>query len=108
MPTEQPPRVIVTRPTGQAAQWVQALQAQGFAAHSFALIEIADALQPAQRQALQARVATPGAFDACMWVSANAVSHFYQSNLPLAQQNIAQAAINLVVVTGWSIVSRSF
>jgi uroporphyrinogen-III synthase len=97
MPAAHPPRVIVTRPAGQAAQWVQALQAQGFDAHSFALIEIADALQPAQRQALQTHVGTPGALDACMWVSANAVSYFYQSNTPLAQQNIARAAINLVV-----------
>jgi uroporphyrinogen-III synthase len=90
-------RVIVTRPAGQAAHWVQTLQAQGFDAHSFPLIEISDALPADQRQALQERVAEPAAFDVCMWVSSNAVSYFYKQNWPLAQKNIARAATNLIV-----------
>jgi uroporphyrinogen-III synthase len=99
MPADQPLRVIVTRPAGQAAPWVQALQAQGLDAQSFPLIEIRPALQPAQLQALQARMGSQGSWDVCMWVSANAVAYFYQQNWPLAQQNVAQAAINSIVKT---------
>jgi uroporphyrinogen-III synthase len=90
----QAPRVIVTRPAEQAQQWVDALGAQGWQAQSFPLIEIADALDDVQRQALHARAAQ---MDVCMWVSSNAVGHFYQRNRPLAQQNNAQAAINKIV-----------
>jgi uroporphyrinogen-III synthase len=88
------PRVIVTRPAAQAAQWANALTAQGFDAHSFPLIEIADALQPAQRQALHARAAQA---DVCMWVSSNAVGYFFETNRPVTQVNPAQAAIELIV-----------
>ncbi len=87
-------RVIVTRPAAQAAQWVDALSAQGFDAHSFPLIEIADALQPEQRQALHARAAQA---DVCMWVSSNAVGYFFETNRPVTQVNPAQAAIELIV-----------
>jgi uroporphyrinogen-III synthase len=100
MPAQQPLRVIVTRPAGQAAPWVQALQAQGLDAQSFPLIEIRPALQPDALQALHRRMAQQTAWDACMWVSANAVSYFYQQNRPLAQQNVAQAATNLIVNDG--------
>jgi uroporphyrinogen-III synthase len=87
-------RVIVTRPADQARQWVDALTAQGWQAQSFPLIEIADALDDAQRQALHVRAAQ---MDVCMWVSSNAVSYFYQQKRPLAQENSAQAAINIIV-----------
>ena len=97
MPERQPLRVIVTRPAGQAAPWVQALQAQGFDAQSFPLIEIRPALQSAALHALHVRMAQQTAWDVCMWVSANAVSYFYQQNRPLAQWNVAQAATNLIV-----------
>ncbi len=90
----QPLRAIVTRPAGQAAQWVDGLTAQGIAAHSFPLIDIADALSDIQRQTLQARAAQ---MDVCMWVSANAVSYFFKPNQAVDQQNIAGAAINSVV-----------
>ena len=87
-------RVIVTRPAAQAAQWVNALTAQGFDAHSFPLIQIADALPPAQRTALHARAAQ---MDVCMWVSSNAVGYFFDQNGLLTQVNTAQAAIKLIV-----------
>jgi uroporphyrinogen-III synthase len=89
-------RVIVTRPAAQAVQWVDALTAHGFDAQSFPLIEIADALQPAQRQALHARAAQ---VDVCMWVSSNAVGYFFETNRPVTQVNPAQAAIELIVNT---------
>jgi uroporphyrinogen-III synthase len=88
------PRAIVTRPAGQAAQWVAGLSAQGIAAQSFPLIDIADGLSPQQRQALHLHASQA---DVCMWVSANAVSYFFKPNQALAQQNIAGAAINSVV-----------
>jgi uroporphyrinogen-III synthase len=87
-------RAIVTRPAGQAAQWVVGLTALGIAAHSFPLIDIADALSDVQRQALRARAAQA---DVCMWVSANAVDYFFKLNQAVAHQNIAGAAINNVV-----------
>ncbi len=89
-----PPRIIVTRPAEQAQQWVDVLAAQGLQAQSFPLIEIADALDDAQRSALHAHAAQ---MDVCMWVSSNAVHHFFKQNRPLAQQNDAQAAINNIV-----------
>jgi uroporphyrinogen-III synthase len=95
------PRVIVTRPAQQAGAWVQGLQAQGLPAQSFPLIEISAALQSEQRAALQARVLDAGEFAVCMWVSANAVHHFYQSNTAAGQLNIAQAAIKSVAISGY-------
>jgi uroporphyrinogen-III synthase len=91
---DKPLRVIVTRPADQARPWVDDLTAQGWQAQSFPLIEIADALDEAQRSALHARAAQ---MDVCMWVSSNAVSHFYQQKRPLAQVNTARAAINNIV-----------
>ena len=89
-----PLRAIVTRPAGQAAQWVAGFSAQGISAHSFPLIDIADALSDVERQALQVRAAQA---DVCMWVSANAVAFFFKSNQALAMENIAEVAISSVV-----------
>jgi uroporphyrinogen-III synthase len=90
------PRVILTRPAGQADAWVQGLKAQGFDAQSFPLIEIADALQPQQRTALHTRVFVQREFAVCMWVSANAVNYFFQSNMPLVPITRTQAAPQLI------------
>jgi uroporphyrinogen-III synthase len=94
MAMAQPLRAIVTRPARPAAQWVQGLNAQGIVAQSFPLIDIADALSPEQRQAWHLRAAQ---MDVCMWVSSNAVNYFFKQNQALAQQNIAEEAINSVV-----------
>jgi uroporphyrinogen-III synthase len=90
------PRVIVTRPAAQAGAWVQGLQAQGLQVQSFPLIEISAALHSERRALLQARVLEAGEFAVCMWVSANAVHYFFQSNRAAGHLNIAQAAIKLV------------
>jgi uroporphyrinogen-III synthase len=89
-----PVRIIVTRPAAQAAQWVDALIAQGLNASSFPLIEIADALSPAQRVQLAQRAAQA---DVCMWVSANAVSGFWKKNGQFSDVDIAKYAINNIV-----------
>lgn len=95
-----PERVIVTRPAGQADAWVQGLKAQGLHAQSFPLIEIADGLAPPARAALQSRVFTLPEFAVCMWVSANAVNYFFQSNQAASQLNRAQAAHeNIATIT---------
>jgi uroporphyrinogen-III synthase len=89
-----PARIIITRPVLQAAQWVDALNAQGLSASSFPLIEIADALSPAQRAQLQQRAAQA---DVCMWVSANAVSYFWKKNGQFSDVDIEKLAINNIV-----------
>ena len=67
------PRVLVTRPDGQAQAWAEALRAQGIAAEAFPLIEIAPLADPAPVQAAWCSVADCAAL---MFVSANAVTHF--------------------------------
>ncbi len=89
-----PVRIIVTRPALQAVQWVDALNAQGLCASSFALIEIADALSPAQRAQLHQRAAQA---DVCMWVSANAVSYFWKKKEQFSDVDTAKYAINSIV-----------
>lgn len=67
-------RLIVTRPAAQAAAWVQQLQALGHSAQALPLIEIGAVADPAPVQA--AWRGLPGK-DLVMFVSANAVAHFF-------------------------------
>jgi uroporphyrinogen-III synthase len=94
-------RAIITRPAGQADAWLQALRAQGVDAQAFPLIDIAAALSPEAAQALAQRMAAPLAFQACMWVSSNAVEHFFKpvfkSFDPIVQVSTAQAATKNIV-----------
>ena len=92
MPT--PLRVIITRPAAQAAPWVAALTAQGLPAVSFALIDIASALSDNALATVQERAVH---VDVCMWVSSNAVEHFFQRNSAVVQVFTAQPAIKLIV-----------
>lgn len=73
------PRVLVTRPEGQAQPWAQALCAHGIAAEAFPLIEIAPLAEPSPLQAAW-RSVPDGA--ALMFVSANAVTHFMAQRPP--------------------------
>jgi uroporphyrinogen-III synthase len=67
-------RVIVTRPAAQAASWVQSLERQGVAAVALPLIHIAPALDPTPvTEAWQQLAGT----QLVMFVSANAVEHFF-------------------------------
>ena len=68
------PCVIVTRPRGQATAWVQALADQGLQARSLPLIDIAPAPDPAAVHQAWERLAW---LDFVMFVSANAVEHFF-------------------------------
>ena len=67
-------RVIVTRPTHEAALWVQGLRAAGHDALSLPLIDIAP---PADGAAVQAAWSRWGAWHAAMFVSAQAVRLFF-------------------------------
>ncbi|KPF55965.1 uroporphyrinogen-III synthase [beta proteobacterium AAP51] len=67
-------RLIVTRPAAQAAGWVQALQALGQPAAALPLIDITGPEDPVP---LQAAWAGLGGLALVMFVSANAVQHFF-------------------------------
>lgn len=69
-----PPRVVVTRPAAQAADWVRRLRAVGIEAVALPLIEIAPAADAAAVDAEWARVATRRLV---FFVSPNAVLHFF-------------------------------
>lgn len=73
------PRVIVTRPQAQAADWVQALAAQGVDAQALPLIDIAPA--PDVAAVRQAWMQLP-ALSFVMFVSANAVEQFFALRPP--------------------------
>jgi uroporphyrinogen-III synthase len=72
-------RVIVTRPAGEAARWVQALRGAGFDVLALPLIEIAPPLDPAPLDAARRRMAD---YDALMFVSAAAATHFFGGAQP--------------------------
>ena len=61
-------RVIVTRPTQEASQWVHALNDAGFDAVALPLIGVLPPSDPAAVAAVWARI---GEFDAVMFVSGN-------------------------------------
>jgi len=79
-------RLIVTRPLAQCGLWVEALRAAGFDALALPLIGIGPALD---QQALQDAWAVLHGFEAVMFVSANAVDHFFAAR-PFAP-SLAQA-----------------
>ncbi len=74
-------RLIVTRPAAQAASWVAALQALGCDAQALPLIDIAALDDPTPLRA--AWRALPR-YTLVMFVSANAVQHFFAAARPVA------------------------
>jgi uroporphyrinogen-III synthase len=72
-------RVLVTRPAPQAGKWVGALRAAGIEALSLPLIEI---VGPPDPQAVVAAWQGVAQCDALMFVSANAVEHFFALRPP--------------------------
>lgn len=71
------PRVVVTRPAREARQWVAQLQSLGIDAVALPLIDIGPVndLQPVQDAWRRL-----GEYVAVMFVSANAVVHFFEAN----------------------------
>ena len=76
-----PPGVIVTRPVHDAAGWVSQLQKNGFTAQAIPLIEIAAISSEASRLALSRACNELASYTACMFVSGNAVEHFFRAHL---------------------------
>ncbi len=83
-------RVIVTRPEGEAQKWVSTLQGAGYQATSLPLIEV---LPTAQTQAVQEAWRQIAQWDAVMFVSRNAVDHFFALKPAGTSVFSAQAAI---------------
>ena len=67
-------RIIVTRPAPDAQRWVALLREQGLHAEALPLLEIAGADDLAPVQAAWSRL---NEFAALMFVSGNAVKHFF-------------------------------
>lgn len=88
--------VIVTRPAQDALHWVQQLQQAGMAAEALPLIEIAPASAAADVQALQQAWQMLDRYAACMFVSGNAVAHFFKQNKAAAPEEQAQEAIKTI------------
>lgn len=90
MPT---PRVIVTRPSREAAQWVGLLGARGITAVALPLIDIGPCRDAAAVLALREAQARLAQYRALMFVSGNAVVHYFEQNKPPALDDQALAAI---------------
>ena len=95
-----PQRVIVTRPAHDAQAWVSQLQSSGFLAHAMPLIDIAAVTGEDDVAALKLACLSLQSYTACMFVSANAVKHFFSLNselkVPLADVLTARDASNNV------------
>jgi len=72
-------RVIVTRPLLEAKRWVDALCEAGYKAEALPLIGVAPPADPGAVVAAWNRL---GSFDAVMFVSGNAVDHFFALKPP--------------------------
>ena len=91
-------RVIVTRPAQECGKWVDALVQAGLSAQAFPLIAVGPPPDTAAVASAWARIAS---FDAVMFVSGNAVSHFFALKPAFAHVFRAQAAIKTrAFVTG--------
>lgn len=88
-------RVIVTRPATDANAWVAKLQQCGYAAQALPLIEIAAVSNPTDARALQQACSRLHDYTACMFVSGNAVEHFFSaiSVLKVAVDRVNRAQI---------------
>jgi uroporphyrinogen-III synthase len=83
-------RVIVTRPEKEARVWVQALRDAGHDASTLPLIAVGPVQDTAPLQDVWRHIAQ---WDAVMFVSRNAVDHFFRQKPPLARIFVAQSAI---------------
>lgn len=78
-------RILVTRPLHDAKTWVEAFRAHGLQAEALPLMAIgpcADAAAQAALASARQRALQPGHYRAVMFVSGNAVQHFFAPNTP--------------------------
>lgn len=83
-------RVLITRPAREANKWAAALSETGYDAIALPLVEVSG---PPKPQSVLAATQSLGEFDAAMFVSGNAVDHFFASNPAMARVFCAEAAI---------------
>jgi uroporphyrinogen-III synthase len=81
-------RVLVTRPDREAQRWVADLRQRGIDAHALPLLEIGLAPDADTVRGAWYRI---GDFDAVMFVSGNAVDHFFQLRPAVNLGSIARA-----------------
>ena len=93
------PRVLVTRPALDAQHWVQLLKQNGFLAEAFPLIEIAPLTAVVDVEAMEQVLHTLGRYSALMFVSSNAVSHFFGSKEAAAPSIHSRPAIKDIATT---------
>ena len=86
-------RVIVTRPEREAQRWVRDLRLRGLEALALPLIVIGSAPQPEPLRHAWERL---DQFRAVMFVSGNAVDHFFRNSTPETLAQWVQGAINTV------------
>jgi uroporphyrinogen-III synthase len=86
-------RVIVTRPAREAAAWVQSLSQAGLQAVALPLIDILPVDDPGPVQRAWQEV---DSYAAVMFVSANAVTGFFEQKPTVSQWDIAQEAIKKI------------
>lgn len=83
-------RVIVTRPEREATQWVQDLSEHGLEAVALPLIQVRPVDDPARLVQVRQQLAD---YVGVLFVSGNAVDHFFASDQPLTGVFNAQASI---------------
>ena len=89
-------RVIVTRPARDAAPWVDAMVATGLDAVALPLIAVEPVADPEPIRQAWSRIAS---YSGVMFVSGNAVEHFFMQKPALAPVFIAQPAIKNIAFT---------
>lgn len=89
------PRVVVTRPQRDATPWVDALRQRGIDAWALPLIDVRPA---ADTRPVQQVWQQWGHWDGALYVSANAVEHFYAQKPVLVRTDIAQEAIKTIAL----------
>ncbi len=95
-PAAKPLCVIVTRPEDEARDWVSQLAQAGFSAEALPLIGIRPAAQPGDIEALQTARRDLAQYAACLFVSGNAVRHFFKGFMPFVEAGRAQTAPEII------------
>lgn len=91
-------RILVTRPLHDAKTWVEAFRAHGLQAEALPLMAIGPCTDAAAQAALASarqRALQSGHYRAVMFVSGNAVQHFFASNSPKALDRKALLATDI-------------
>lgn len=88
--------LILTRPAGQILPWRIALQAVGHSTSALPLIDIAAAQSSSDANARLAALQAEKPWHAWMFVSSNAVEHFFKKNEQFAGINTALTATKLI------------